>query len=55
MTDEVVEQAGGEGELLSRLRVIEQQPLDARAGAYVQIYDELRTRLEGSDQSAARG
>jgi hypothetical protein len=35
--------------LLSRLRVIEDQPLDARADAYVQVHDALRVRLEGGD------
>jgi hypothetical protein len=35
--------------LLPRLRVIEQQPLDARADAYVQLHDALRVRLEGGD------
>jgi hypothetical protein len=35
--------------LLSRVRVIEQQPLDTRAGAYVQLHDALRVRLEGGD------
>lgn len=35
--------------LLSRLRVIEEQPLDARAEAYVQLHDALRVRLEGGD------
>lgn len=35
--------------LLSRVRVIEQQPLDARAEAYVQLHDALRVRLEGGD------
>jgi len=35
--------------LLSRVRVIEQQPLDARADAYVQLHDALRVRLEGGD------
>ena len=38
--------------LLSRLRVIEDQPLEERAAAYVQIHDELRRGLEGSDASA---
>ena len=33
--------------LLSRLRVIEDQPLDDRAEAYVQLHDALRVRLEG--------
>jgi hypothetical protein len=35
--------------LVSRLIVIEEQPLAARAEAYVQVHDELRDRLEGSD------
>ena len=38
--------------LLSRLRVIEDQPLDQRAEAYVQLHDELTARLEGSDHGA---
>ncbi|MGG7509881.1 hypothetical protein [Plantibacter sp. YIM 135249] len=35
--------------LLSRVRVIDDQPLEHRAEAYGQLYDELRTQLEGSD------
>jgi len=35
--------------LLSRLRVIEGQPLDTRATAVVQRHDELQARLEGGD------
>lgn len=35
--------------LLSRLRVIEDQPLEARALAYAQVHDELHRRLEGGD------
>lgn len=35
--------------LLSRLRVIEDQPLESRAGAFVQIHDRLRATLEGGD------
>lgn len=38
--------------LVSRLAVIEDQPLEARAGAYVQVHDELRERLEGGDSPA---
>ncbi|GAB3412137.1 hypothetical protein GCM10027515_34270 [Schumannella luteola] len=38
----------GDG-LLSRLRVIEDQPLESRAAALTQIHDELRARLESSD------
>ncbi|WP_193755376.1 hypothetical protein [Microbacterium testaceum] len=33
-------------ELISRLRVIEEQPLDARAEAYAALHDELVRRLE---------
>ncbi|TPW74890.1 hypothetical protein [Schumannella soli] len=44
--DEVT--GSGDG-LLSRLRVIEDQPLESRAAALTQIHDELRTRLEASD------
>ncbi|MEA9984704.1 MULTISPECIES: hypothetical protein [Subtercola] len=43
-----------DGGLVTRLRVIEDQPLDTRAGAYVQVYDELRVRLEGGDVSTNR-
>jgi len=38
--------------LLSRLRVIEDQPLDTRAAAFTQLYDELQHRLEGGDSPA---
>lgn len=38
--------------LLSRIQVIEDQPLTQRAQAFVQLYDELRTSLEGADFSA---
>lgn len=34
--------------LLSRLRVIEDQPLDERAPAFVQLHDELRQALESA-------
>lgn len=48
--------ATGESDsLLSRLRVIEDQPLASRSSAYVQLHDELRMRLEGSDQATSRG
>ena len=36
--------------LLSRLRVIEDQPLEMRAEAFTHLHDELRQRLEGGDQ-----
>ena len=35
--------------LLSRLEVIEEQPLEARAESYAQLHEELSTRLEGAD------
>jgi hypothetical protein len=35
--------------LLSRLHVIEDQPLESRAAAFAQINDELQARLEGGD------
>lgn len=35
--------------LLSRLRVIEDQPLDRRASSFAQINDELQSALEGGD------
>jgi hypothetical protein len=38
--------------LLSRLRVIEDQPLDTRAESFAQIHEQLRTTLEGGEQSA---
>lgn len=41
--------------LLPRLRIIEDQPLDARADAYAQVYDELREQLEGGDIPLRRG
>jgi len=37
------------GALLSRLRLIEDQPLDTRAAAYSQINDALQATLEGGD------
>ena len=40
--------------LLSRLRVIEDQPLESRAAAFVQIHDRLQTTLEGSVREGCR-
>ena len=40
-----------DNELLSRLRLIEDQPLDARAEAFAQIHEELQAVLESSDHS----
>ena len=38
--------------LMSRLRVIEDQPLENRAEAFTQIHDRLRSTLEGGDSPA---
>ncbi|SDK89129.1 hypothetical protein SAMN05216282_1175 [Cryobacterium psychrotolerans] len=38
--------------LVSTLAVIEAQPLEARAAAYVQLHEHLRERLEGGDVPA---
>lgn len=35
--------------LVSRLTLIEDQPLESRAVAYAQLHDGLRERLEGGD------
>ena len=35
--------------LMSRLRVIEDQPLQTRAEALAQLHDELRAQLEAGD------
>lgn len=39
--------------LLSRLRLIEDQPLEHRAAALSQVHDELRARLESGDAPRA--
>ena len=41
--------------LVSRLRVIEDQPLESRAAAFVQIHDRLQSTLESSVRDGARG
>jgi hypothetical protein len=35
--------------LLSRLRLIEDQPLESRAVAFAQIHEELQSRLDSGD------
>ena len=40
-----------ENELLSRVRLIEDQPLEARADAFAQIHEELQSTLESSDHN----
>ncbi len=46
------EQASDTDALLSRVKVIEDQPLDSRAEAFAQLHDELRATLEGGDSPA---
>jgi hypothetical protein len=40
--------------LLSRLKLIEDQPLEQRAAAFTQVYDELQAALENSDSPPAQ-
>jgi hypothetical protein len=37
--------------LLSRVHLIEDQPLESRAEAFTQLHDELRSTLEGGDSA----
>lgn len=39
--------------LLSRLKVIEDQPLEARAEQLAQVYDELKATLDSGDARPA--
>ncbi|MDJ0334850.1 hypothetical protein QMG83_06400 [Salinibacterium sp. G-O1] len=41
--------------LMSQLKVIEDQPLESRAAAFVQVHDRLQRRLEGGDSPASHG
>jgi hypothetical protein len=50
MSDEQRPDAGEEQDsLVSRLNVIEDQPLDTRAAALAQLHDELKAQLEAGD------
>jgi hypothetical protein len=51
MTDETVDTDA----LLSRVRVIEDQPLPSRAEAFTQLHDELRAVLERGDAAQRHG
>jgi len=42
-------------ELVSRLELIEGQPLGERAASFALLHDELRARLEGGDGASPRG
>ena len=57
--DAAAEGAAGEPdvaeELVSRLELIEGQPLGERAASFALLHDELRARLEGGDGASPRG
>ena len=38
--------------LVSRLRLIEDQPLESRAVAFAQIHEELQSRLDSGDSAS---
>lgn len=40
--------------LLSRLRLIEDQPIETRAEAYAHLQDELREALDAADRQGGR-
>lgn len=42
-------------ELIGRLRIIEEQPLEARADAYAALHDELARRLDSGAVPSADG
>ncbi|CAO1651075.1 FXSXX-COOH protein [Salinibacterium sp. NYA9b] len=41
--------------LMSRLSLIEDQPLETRAAAFTQVHDELQQQLEGKDAFSRNG
>lgn len=41
--------------LVSRLRLIEDQPIDRRAESFAQIHDELQAALDNGDTAARHG
>ena len=55
MTDTENANSEGSGDtnaLLSRLRLIEDQPLESRAVAFAQIHEELQSRLDSGDAAS---
>jgi hypothetical protein len=44
----------GGGELLPRLKLIEDQPLETRAEAYAHLHGELREALDAADRQGGR-
>ena len=47
------DQQTGDTALLSRLKLIEDQPLSTRAEAYAHVHEELRDALDAADQRGA--
>lgn len=45
----------GTNELVSRLRLIEDQPFDERATAFALVHDELQSALERGDAHSRNG
>jgi hypothetical protein len=57
MSDDTQNAAGSDHEddgMLSRIPLIEDQPLESRAAAYAQIHEELQAALEGADPQRGR-
>ncbi|MDH6236658.1 hypothetical protein [Cryobacterium sp. CG_9.6] len=53
MTSQPTHSDASDGTTLgSRLSVIDEQPLEARAASFVQLHEELLARLEGADAPA---
>jgi hypothetical protein len=48
-TDQSAETSSDAQALLSRLRLIEEQPLEQRAEAFSRVHEELQAALEGAD------
>lgn len=48
-------EAEADAELIDRLRVIEEQPLETRADAYAALHDELARRLESGAATPSDG
>jgi hypothetical protein len=51
--DENADAPGETNTLVSRLRVIEDQPLESRAVAFAQIHEELQARLDSGDSATS--
>jgi hypothetical protein len=48
-------ESGRSAELATRLRSIEEQPLESRAPAFAEVYDLLQAQLEGGDMVTRNG